>query len=82
MLEVSGRRSDEDAEFVSGDSSKAINWDYGMSSNVGYHEISLAHPTIFSESSEQANWGTWFLATAAGDGVRRPLSNTELRNNS
>ncbi|KAJ9156616.1 Glutaminase-like protein [Pleurostoma richardsiae] len=56
-------------EFASGDASKIIDWDFGIADSVAFHRITLTDQTLFSESSEQANWGTWFLSTAEEDGV-------------
>ncbi|KAL8358009.1 hypothetical protein RB601_009440 [Gaeumannomyces tritici] len=61
-------------EFASGgDHSKIIQWSKGTSGTGGnaveYAEFALRDQAVFRESNEQANWGTWFLATSGDAGL-------------
>ncbi len=57
-------------ELASGDRRKGINWNFGTSDNVAFHQFSLDQQSVFHESVDQADWGTWFFSTSAGSGVR------------
>lgn len=48
---------------------QVVEWDFDTTNGVSYHKIVLENPVPFVEYGEIAAWGTWFLSTAAGDGV-------------
>jgi hypothetical protein len=52
-------------EFVSGDRSDSVQWNYGTTDNIAYHEVFKQTPLLFSEKSNQGEWGNWYYATDA-----------------
>lgn len=56
-------------EWASGDLGAVIEWDYGTSDGVAYHEFSRKSQTEISETKELPNWGTFYWSTAASDSV-------------
>lgn len=58
-------------EFASGsDVTQDITWDHGSTNGVDYHTFQLSTQQEFVETSDQAEWGQWFISTADEDGVR------------
>ncbi|KAI0024147.1 glutaminase GtaA [Xylariomycetidae sp. FL0641] len=61
--------ADVTGEWAAGDTSLVIEWDYGTSDGVAYHQFALQNQTEFTESNQQANWGDWYWATNDGEGL-------------
>ncbi|KAF2458173.1 glutaminase GtaA [Lineolata rhizophorae] len=61
--------ADISAEWISGDLSALANWDYGAVDDVVYHKIFRQTELKYSESGDKADWGNWYWATGAADGV-------------
>ena len=51
------------AEWSSGDRTQNIRWNSTFDSLVIYHNVTLQTPRIFSETLDQAEWGTLYFAT-------------------
>lgn len=58
-------------EFASSDTTQGITWGHGSTSGVDYHTFQLSTQQEFVETSDQADWGQWFISTADEDKVRR-----------
>lgn len=56
-------------EWVSGNRSNIAQWDYGVSGDVAYHRVYRQTQQLFSEATEQAEWGYWYWATDNVDGL-------------
>lgn len=54
---------------MSGDRSTTAQWDYGTTDNVAYHKVYRQTQLAFSEVNQQGEWGNWFWATDASDGM-------------
>jgi hypothetical protein len=50
-------------EWISGDRDAIAQWDFGVANNTAYHQVYRQEQLLFSESSEQADWGNWYWAT-------------------
>ncbi|EKG11503.1 Six-hairpin glycosidase-like protein [Macrophomina phaseolina MS6] len=61
--------SDISAEWVTGDRSRTAQWEYDTSDGIAYHKVYRQTQQIFSENADQAEWGNWYYATDAADGV-------------
>ncbi|KAJ5118919.1 hypothetical protein N7448_010627 [Penicillium atrosanguineum] len=61
--------ADISAEWVSGDRSTTAQWDYGTTDNVAYHKVYRQTQLAFSEVNQQSEWGYWYWATDATDGM-------------
>ncbi|OAA66608.1 hypothetical protein SPI_01184 [Niveomyces insectorum RCEF 264] len=57
--------SDISGEWASSNNGQVINWDNGVNDGVAYHQYSLANPSVFTESGDMAEWGTWLFGTGA-----------------
>ncbi|KAL1966154.1 hypothetical protein VTN77DRAFT_4706 [Rasamsonia byssochlamydoides] len=55
--------ADISAEWISGDRTTVAQWDYGVTGNVAYHRVYRQTQLLFSEVSDQAEWGYWYWAT-------------------
>lgn len=65
-------------EWVSGDRSASVQWDYGVTDDeVAYHRIQRQTQLLFSESKDQSEWGSWYWATHNGTGVTYESGNAE-----
>jgi hypothetical protein len=49
-------------EWNSGDRSQVIDWSATSTSNVIYHTVKLQNPVLFEETSNQAEWGSFYYA--------------------
>ena len=69
------------AEWASGDPSAEISWEYGVTSNAtAYHKFYRSTQLLFSETNDQAEWGSWYLATKQDDTLSfESGSNSTLR---
>jgi Domain of unknown function (DUF5127) len=56
-------------EFVSGDRSDIAQWNYGTTDSIAYHQVFKQTQLLFSEKSDQGEWGNWYYVTDAVDGV-------------
>lgn len=56
-------------EWASGDLGAVIEWDYGTSDGVAYHEFHRESQTEITETRELPNWGTFYWSTADADNV-------------
>jgi len=54
---------------VSGDRTAIAQWDYGTTDNVAYHRVYRQTQLAFSQNNEQGEWGYWYWATDATDGM-------------
>ncbi|KAI1303429.1 glutaminase GtaA [Xylaria venustula] len=61
--------ADVSGEWASGTLTNVIEWDYGSSDGVAFHEFYLQTQTEISESGELPNWGTFYWATGDSDGL-------------
>ncbi|GME48215.1 Six-hairpin glycosidase-like protein [Neofusicoccum parvum] len=61
--------SDISAEWVTGDRTKVAQWEYETSSDLAYHKVYRQTQQAFSENADQAEWGNWYYATDAVDGM-------------
>ncbi|KAF7718747.1 Glutaminase [Penicillium ucsense] len=61
--------ADISAEWVAGDHSAIAQWDYGTSEGVAYHKVFRQTQLAFSETNQQADWGNWYWATDAANGM-------------
>ncbi|EAU30850.1 hypothetical protein ATEG_08718 [Aspergillus terreus NIH2624] len=62
--------SDISAEWASGNRNAIAQWDYGVTNGgVAYHKVWRQTPLLFSENSDQAEWGDWYWATDNRDGL-------------
>lgn len=61
--------SDISAEWVSGDRNAIAQWDYGTTDGVAYHKVYRQTQLAFSQNNEQAEWGSWYWATDASNGM-------------
>jgi hypothetical protein len=52
-------------EWNSGDRSKAIVWNSTSNANVIFHFVTLQTPAVFTEITNQADWGTLYYAMKA-----------------
>jgi len=57
------------SEWVSGNRNNIAQWDYGVSGGVAYHRVYRQTQQLFSEASDQAEWGYWYWATDQVDGL-------------
>jgi hypothetical protein len=56
-------------EFVSGDRGDIVQWNYGTTDGIAYHQVFKQTQLLFSEKSDQGEWGNWYYVTDAVDGV-------------
>lgn len=56
-------------EFVSGGRSDIAQWNYGTTDGIAYHQVFKQTQLLFSEESDQSEWGNWYYATDAVDGM-------------
>lgn len=57
-------------EWASGDRNAIAQWDYGVTDDgVAYHKVYRQTQLLFSENTEQAEWGEWYWATDDQDGL-------------
>ncbi|KKA18490.1 glutaminase, partial [Rasamsonia emersonii CBS 393.64] len=61
--------ADISAEWISGDRTAIAQWDYGVTGDVAYHKVYRQTQLLFSEVSDQAEWGYWYWSTDNGDGL-------------
>ncbi|KAB2572356.1 Six-hairpin glycosidase-like protein [Lasiodiplodia theobromae] len=61
--------SDISAEWVTGDRSQVAQWEYDTSGDLAYHKVYRQTQQAFSENADQAEWGNWYYATDAVDGL-------------
>lgn len=61
--------ADKATEWASGDPSAPVQWEVAASDGVLSHKFYRQNQTLFSESNQQADWGSWYWATADTDGV-------------
>ncbi|KAJ6085590.1 hypothetical protein N7499_005219 [Penicillium canescens] len=61
--------ADISAEWVSGDRSAIAEWEYGTTDGVAYHKVHRQTPLAFSQVNEQGEWGNWYWATDATNGM-------------
>ncbi|KAI1186805.1 glutaminase GtaA [Nemania serpens] len=61
--------ADVSGEWASGDLGAVIEWDYGTSDGVAYHEFHRQTQTEIKETSELPNWGTYYWSTAYSDSL-------------
>ncbi|KAK7754712.1 hypothetical protein SLS62_003270 [Diatrype stigma] len=61
--------ADVSAEWASGDRSAVVEWDYGTADGVAYHQFNRQDQVEIQESTDQANWGTWYWSTEDTDGL-------------
>jgi hypothetical protein len=55
-------------EWVSGDRTAIAEWEYGVTDHgVAYHKVYRQTQLLFSEISDQAEWGNWYWATDNSD---------------
>lgn len=55
---------------MAGDHSSVAQWDYGLTTdNIAYHKVYRQQQKIFSETNQQADWGTWYWATLQTPGL-------------
>lgn len=57
------------SEWVSGNRNNIAQWDYSVSGGVAYHRVYRQTQQLFSEASDQAEWGYWYWATDQVDGL-------------
>ena len=51
------------SEWASGDRDAAVEWDYGVTDeDVAFHRFQRQTQLLFSETRDQAEWGTWYWA--------------------
>lgn len=50
-------------EWVSGDRNAVAQWDYGTTEGIAYHKVHRQTQLLFSEVTDQAEWGNWYWAT-------------------
>ena len=50
-------------EWVSGDRTATAQWEFGTVDNVAYHKSWRQEQLLFSEDTQQADWGFWYWAT-------------------
>ncbi|KAF2091372.1 glutaminase GtaA [Saccharata proteae CBS 121410] len=55
--------SDISAEWISGDRSNIAQWDYGNEDDIAYHKVYRQTQQLFSEVSDQTEYGNWYYAT-------------------
>ena len=54
-------------EWVAGDHSSVAQWDYDLTNdNIAYHKVYRQEQLLFSETNQQADWGSWYWATENG----------------
>lgn len=46
-----------------------VEWDFGTNEGVAYHKVHRQTQLAFSQVNEQAEWGYWYWATDANDGM-------------
>jgi hypothetical protein len=51
------------SEWVSGDRTNIVQWEYGVFENVSYHKMYRQTQLLFSEINDQAEWGDWYWTT-------------------
>ncbi|TQS36293.1 hypothetical protein Golomagni_03262 [Golovinomyces magnicellulatus] len=62
--------ADISAEWVSGDRKSVAQWDHGFTNDgISYHKVSRQKQLLFSEISDQAEWGSWYWATSNINGL-------------
>ncbi|KAL0261420.1 hypothetical protein SLS55_002850 [Diplodia seriata] len=61
--------SDITAEWVTGDRSQTAEWEYDTADDLAYHKVYRQTQQAFSENADQAEWGNWYYATDAVDGL-------------
>ncbi|KAJ5162199.1 hypothetical protein N7492_007591 [Penicillium capsulatum] len=61
--------ADISAEWASGDRKAVVEWDYDTHDGVAYHKVHRQTQQAFSQVNEQAEWGYWYWATDAHDGM-------------
>ncbi|KAF2633090.1 glutaminase GtaA [Macroventuria anomochaeta] len=61
--------TDISAEWVSGDVDVTAQWDFGLMNDVVYHKLSRQNQQKFSEFNDRAEWGNFYYATTAQNGV-------------
>lgn len=72
--------ADVSGEWASGDLSAVIEWDYGTSDGVAYHEFHRQSQTPITETREIPNWGTFYWSTSDSDGLSyQSGSDTDVR---
>jgi hypothetical protein len=63
--------TDVSAEWISGDVSVTAKWDFGLTNDIVYHKLSREDQQVFSEVNDRAEWGNFYYATDARNGVAR-----------
>ncbi|KAG9200530.1 hypothetical protein G6514_006872 [Epicoccum nigrum] len=61
--------TDVSAEWVSGDVAVTARWDFGSTDDLLYHRVSRQDQQTFSEFNDRAEWGNFYYATDASNGV-------------
>ncbi|KAI0101780.1 glutaminase GtaA [Nemania sp. FL0031] len=61
--------ADVSGEWASGDPGAILEWDYGTSNGVAYHQFYRQSQTEISETRELPNWGNYYWSTANTAGL-------------
>ncbi|KAJ8104989.1 hypothetical protein OPT61_g10452 [Boeremia exigua] len=61
--------TDVSAEWISGDVSTTAEWGFGLYNDVAYYRLSRRNQKTFSEVKDRAEWGNFYYATDARNGV-------------
>ncbi|KAH6642116.1 hypothetical protein C7974DRAFT_95565 [Boeremia exigua] len=61
--------TDISAEWISGDVGAVATWDFGLKEDVVYHRLSRQEQQPFVENKDQAEWGNFYYATDARNGL-------------
>ena len=57
-------------EWVSGDRTSTAEWAYNTTSDgIAYHQVYKQDQYLFTENSNQAEWGYWYWATKSTSGL-------------
>lgn len=68
------------SEWIAGDRDAIAQWNYSVVGDVAYHQIYRQNQILFSESSNQADWGNWYWATDNTDDLTyQSGSDTDVR---
>ncbi|KAI1121927.1 glutaminase GtaA [Nemania abortiva] len=61
--------ADVSGEWASGDLNAILEWDYGTSNGVAYHQFYRQSQTEISEANELPNWGNFYWSTGNTAGL-------------
>jgi hypothetical protein len=68
-LQASGKSfANSFLEWVSGDRSQLVQWEYGTNESVSYHKIYRQTQGYFQEMNEQTEYGNWWYSAMIEDG--------------